>query len=150
MYYNKRLSKPKRAIKSGQSRDTGNIWHTRHKTKTNKIQKHSTTQKVKKDKQQGPHQKQVWTQVLAMGKQLLPLKKTSAMLQEEFEDIKGAIRIRILKNRQHNCQNKKYKRTNNDLQNTHTHETKDRTTRTPSKNRKRTQLLWKGKQFLLH
>jgi Holliday junction resolvase RusA-like endonuclease len=37
--------------------------------------------------------------------------------KEEFEDIKGAIRIRISKNRQHNGQKKKYKRTNNDLQN---------------------------------
>jgi hypothetical protein len=41
------------------------------------------------------------------------------MLQDEFEDTTGAIRIRISKNRQHNSQNKKYKRTNNDLQNTH-------------------------------
>jgi hypothetical protein len=35
-----------------------------------------------------------------------------------FEDVKGVIRIRISKkNRQHNVQKKKYKRTNNDLQN---------------------------------
>ena len=41
-------------------------------------------------------------------------------LQEEFEDTKGVIRIRILKkNRQYNGQKKKYKRTNNDLQNIH-------------------------------
>jgi hypothetical protein len=40
--------------------------------------------------------------------------------QEEFEDTKGVIRIRISKkNRQHNGQKKKYKRTNNDLQNIH-------------------------------
>ena len=40
---------------------------------------------------------------------------------EEFEDTKGVIRIRISKkNRQHNDQKKKYKRTNNDLQNIHT------------------------------
>jgi hypothetical protein len=39
---------------------------------------------------------------------------------EEFEDTKGAIRIGISKkNRQHNGQKKKYKRTNNDLQNIH-------------------------------
>jgi hypothetical protein len=39
---------------------------------------------------------------------------------EEFEDTKGAIRIRISKkNRQHNGKKKKYKRTNNDLQNVH-------------------------------
>ena len=36
--------------------------------------------------------------------------------EEEFEDTKGVIRIRILKkNRQHNDQKKKYIRTNNDL-----------------------------------
>ena len=40
--------------------------------------------------------------------------------QEEIKYIKGEIRIRILKkNRQHNGQKKKYKRTNNDLQNIH-------------------------------
>ena len=44
----------------------------------------------------------------------------SCLMQEEFEDTKGAISIRISKkNRQHNDQNKKYKRTNNDLQNLH-------------------------------
>jgi len=42
------------------------------------------------------------------------------MLEEEFEDTKGEIRIRISKkNRQHNDQKKKYKRTNNDQQNIH-------------------------------
>jgi hypothetical protein len=36
------------------------------------------------------------------------------------KDTKGVIRIRILeKNRQHNGQKKKHKRTNNDLQNIH-------------------------------
>jgi len=35
-----------------------------------------------------------------------------------------------MKNRQHNGKKKKYKRTNNDLQNI-THKTKDRVTRTP-------------------
>ena len=54
-------------------------------------------------------------------------------MQEEFKDTKEAIRIRILKkNKQHNGQKKKYKRTNNDLQNI-THKTKDRLTRTPLK-----------------
>jgi hypothetical protein len=38
---------------------------------------------------------------------------------EGFEDAKGAIRIRISKYRQHNAEKKKYKRTNNDLQNIH-------------------------------
>ena len=38
--------------------------------------------------------------------------------QDEFEDTKWVIRIRILKtNRQHNGQKKRYKRTNNYLQN---------------------------------
>ena len=50
--------------------------------------------------------------------------------KEEFEDTKGVIRIcKSKKNRQHNDQKKKYKRTNNDLQNTH--KTKDRVPRTP-------------------
>jgi len=40
--------------------------------------------------------------------------------KEKFEDTKGLIRIRrSKKNRQHNDQIKNYKRTNNDLQNTH-------------------------------
>jgi chloramphenicol O-acetyltransferase len=43
-----------------------------------------------------------------------------AEYQEEFEDTKGLIRIRISKKiRQHNGQKKKDKRTNNDLQNIH-------------------------------
>jgi hypothetical protein len=42
------------------------------------------------------------------------------MDQEEFEDTKRVIRIRISKkNRQQHGQKKKYKRTNNDLQNLH-------------------------------
>ena len=46
--------------------------------------------------------------------------KSFLLLQEEFEDIKGVVRIRISKNnRQHNDQMKTYKRTNNDLQNIH-------------------------------
>ena len=41
------------------------------------------------------------------------------IVRKEFEDTKGAIRIRILKkDRQYNGQEKKYKRTNSDLQNT--------------------------------
>ena len=39
--------------------------------------------------------------------------------EEESEDTTGVIRIRISKNRQHNGQKKKYKRTNNNLQNMH-------------------------------
>ena len=46
--------------------------------------------------------------------------KVTICLREEFEDTKVVIRIRISKkNRQHNGQKKKYKRTNNDLQNIH-------------------------------
>jgi hypothetical protein len=46
--------------------------------------------------------------------------KFPGLVQEEFEDTKGVIRIRISKkNRQHNGQKKKYKRTNNDQQNIH-------------------------------
>ena len=52
--------------------------------------------------------------------------------KKQFEDTKGVIRIRKSKDRQHNGQKKKDKRTNNDLQNT-THKTKDRVTRTPLK-----------------
>jgi hypothetical protein len=41
-------------------------------------------------------------------------------LKGEFEDTKGAIRIRISKkNKQNNGQKKKHKRTHNDLQNIH-------------------------------
>ena len=40
--------------------------------------------------------------------------------EEEFEEIKGEIRIRkSKKDRQHNGKAKKYKRTNNDIQNIH-------------------------------
>jgi hypothetical protein len=46
---------------------------------------------------------------------------------EEFENIKGVIRIRKSNDRQHNDQMKKGKRTNNDLQNT-TQKTKYQTT----------------------
>ena len=41
------------------------------------------------------------------------------VFKEEFEDTKEVIRIRISKNRQHNGHKKKYKRSNNDLQNIH-------------------------------
>ena len=50
--------------------------------------------------------------------------------EEEFEDTKGVIRIRKSKERQHNGQKKKDKRTNNDLQNT-TQKTEDQATRSP-------------------
>ena len=56
------------------------------------------------------------------------------MFQEEFEDTKGAIRIRISKkNRQHNGQKKKYKRTSLQRSTKHPYKTKDRVTRIPLK-----------------
>jgi hypothetical protein len=42
----------------------------------------------------------------------------TTVAQEEFEDTKWVIRIRISKDRQDNDQKKKGKRANNDLQNT--------------------------------
>jgi hypothetical protein len=58
----------------------------------------------------------------------------TTILYEEFEDTKGIIRICISKkNRQHNGQKKKYKRTQQSTK--HTHKTKDRVTRTPLKTR---------------
>jgi hypothetical protein len=53
-------------------------------------------------------------------------------MQEGFEDTKVVIIIHKSKNRQHNCQKKKDKRTNNDLQ-IITHKTKVRVARTPLK-----------------
>ena len=53
----------------------------------------------------------------------------NALIWEELENTKGIIRIRKSKGRQHNVQNKKDKRKNNDLQNI-IHKTKDRVTRT--------------------
>jgi tryptophanyl-tRNA synthetase len=44
-----------------------------------------------------------------------PITNNSNYDINQFEDTKGAIRIRISKNRQHNGQKKKYKMTNNDL-----------------------------------
>jgi hypothetical protein len=44
----------------------------------------------------------------------------AVICKEEFEGTKGAIRICISKkDRQHKCQEKKYRGTNNDLQNIH-------------------------------
>ena len=53
-------------------------------------------------------------------------------MEEEYEDTKGIIRIRKSKDRQHNGQTKKNKRTNNDLKK-NTQKTKDEATRTPLK-----------------
>jgi hypothetical protein len=60
-------------------------------------------------------------------------KRKSTKGQEEFEDTKGVIWIRISKkNRQHNDQKKKDKQRSTK----HTHKTKDRVTRTPLKTRR--------------
>jgi hypothetical protein len=57
------------------------------------------------------------------------------LVRTQFDDTKGAIRIhKSKKERQHNGQKKKDKRTNIDLQNI-THKTKDRVIRTPAKYR---------------
>jgi hypothetical protein len=54
-------------------------------------------------------------------------------MQEEFEDTKGVIRIRISeKKRQHNDQKEKVQK-NKQRSTKHTHKTKDRATRTPLK-----------------
>jgi hypothetical protein len=58
--------------------------------------------------------------------------------------------LQITKNeRQHNGQRKEDKRTNIDLQNI-TQKTNDQATRTPLKSKGWTEVLWKGRQFLLH
>jgi hypothetical protein len=56
--------------------------------------------------------------------------RRTGVKQEEAEDTKGVIRIRKSKDRKHNGQKKKDKRTTNDLQNI-TQWTKDWVTRTP-------------------
>ena len=49
------LEKIEGTIKNGESREAGNIGYRRYRSKTNKPI--NTTQKMKKDEQQGPHQK---------------------------------------------------------------------------------------------
>ena len=52
--------------------------------------------------------------------QIRTIRTLHQILPEEFEDSKEVIRIcKLKKNRQHNGQKKKYKKTNNDLQNIH-------------------------------
>jgi len=64
----------------------------------------------------------------------LQLNLKYAMQEEEFEDIKGAIRIRISKkNRQHNRHKKKVQKDKH-RSTKHTHKTKDRVKRTPLNN----------------
>ena len=54
MFENDRLEKTEGTIKNGQSKNTGNIGYTRHRTKTNKAK--YTTQKTTKMRNTGPHQ----------------------------------------------------------------------------------------------
>ena len=55
-----------------------------------------------------------------LGREIVVGREVAKETKEEIEDTKGTIRIRIpKKNRQHNGQKKKDKRTNNDLQNIH-------------------------------
>ena len=61
------------------------------------------------------------------------IQETLRIMVEKYEDTKGVIRSRKLKDdMQYNGQKKKKKKTNTDLQNT-THVAKDRATRTPHK-----------------
>ena len=76
------------------------------------------------------------------------IKRESETFQEEFEDTNAVIRIRKSKNRQHNGQNKKYKRTSSDLQNIQIKLKIELCE--PTKNLVLTQVLRKGKHFLLH
>jgi len=66
------LEKTEGAIKNGQSRDTGNIEHTRHMTQTNKT---NTTQKTKKMSNTDP----IKNQVLAKDKWCVPIIRRLAM-----------------------------------------------------------------------
>jgi hypothetical protein len=53
------LEKTEGVIKNRQSRETGNIGYTRHRTKTNKNEKqHNTTQKTKKMSNTDPSKNQ--------------------------------------------------------------------------------------------
>jgi hypothetical protein len=62
---NKRSRKPKRAIKNGQSRDTGNIWYTSYRTETNKDK--MTTQKIIIMSNMDATQKPGWTLIQTSG-----------------------------------------------------------------------------------
>jgi hypothetical protein len=59
------------------------------------------------------------TEVLEQMSELQILVKNNTGMKKNLKIPKGVIRIRISKNRQHNGQKKKYKRTNYYLQNIH-------------------------------
>ena len=69
-------------------------------------------------------------------------------IQKEFEDIKCAIIIHKSKDRQRNGQQKKNKRTNNDLQNTAENKRSSNTNTT--ENRWWNHVFRKGKQFMFY
>ena len=60
--------KTKGAVKNGHSRDTGDIVHTKHKTKINKNKAQQITENYK-DEQYVLHQSRLLTQVLMKGTQ---------------------------------------------------------------------------------
>jgi hypothetical protein len=60
-------------------RETGNIEHRRHRTKTNNT-KHETTQEIKKDEQNGPYKKSEVNPCAREGLTVAASYKTSAML----------------------------------------------------------------------
>jgi len=64
--------------------------------------------------------------------------------QEEFEDTKEVVRICKWKDRPHNGQKDKQRSTKHYTENLRSSNTN------PTKNRGCTQLLWKGKQFLIY
>jgi hypothetical protein len=61
------LEKTESAIKYGESRETGNIGYSRHRTKTKK----NTTQKIKKMSNTDPTKNRGWIQTSERGKQFL-------------------------------------------------------------------------------
>ena len=94
-------------MKNGQSRDTGNIGHVKHKMKTNKAKiKHNTIQK--------PHKKRHMDTIKTRSASRCSQTKDN---QKSLKIPKGVIRIRKSKDSQHNGQKTKDNRTNNDLQN---------------------------------
>jgi hypothetical protein len=62
-----------RGIQNEQPRDTGNVGHTRHRTKTKKKQTKNTTQKNKKMTNTNPTYDRRWIQMLTKGQQFLLL-----------------------------------------------------------------------------
>jgi len=65
------LDKTEEAIKNWQSRDTGNTGYTIHRTKINKTKR--TTHKTKLMSNIKPTKYRDWTQIVAKGKQFLPI-----------------------------------------------------------------------------